>query len=65
MIEMREKAIDQVKLGEDRDPIITHHRRPIQEGRGRMGTGKESPREGITIRKYRRLGQRFEDWEWE
>jgi len=38
-----------MKLREDRVSIITHYRRLVHEGRGRMGTGKESQRTGIIV----------------
>ena len=45
MIEMKGKMIDQMKSGEDRDPIITHHRRLVRQGRERSG---DIPRESRT-----------------
>ena len=49
-----------MKLGEDRVPIITHYRRLVHEGRGRMGTEKESQRTEIIVGNILKSGQRVE-----
>ena len=41
--------IEQMKLGEDRDPIITHHRRLVPQGRDRRGNITRESRTGFIM----------------